>query len=91
MAATTIKVDQSQKQRLDRLQARLQLIAGRRVTQSELLELLVRHAEGDPEALLRGHWRPLTREEIEKVLRTPMDLGFQIGDVDEGVYGKRKR
>ena len=91
MAVTTIKVDRDQKRRLDRLQARLQLSAGRRVTQSELLGLLVSHAEAEPESLLRGHWRPLTPEEIEGVLRLPVDLGVEIGDVDRALYGKRRR
>jgi hypothetical protein len=36
-------------------------------------------------------WRPLTPAELERVLALPLDLGFELGDVDEGVYGRRRK
>jgi len=91
MAATTLKIDQSHKRRFDRLQATLRLMTGRRITQGQLLDRLLQQAEASPELLAGQAWRPLTREEIDRVLALPMDLGFELGDVDEGLYGKKRR
>ena len=91
MAVTTLKIGREQKRRFDRLQATLRLMTGGRVTQAELLDRLLRQGEASPEALAGKGWRPLTKPEIERVMLLPLDLGFEIGDVDEGVYGKRRR
>lgn len=91
VAATTLKIDTAQKRRFDRLQATLRLMAGRRVTQAELLGRLLDQGEASPQTLLGKGWRPLTREEIERVHAIPVDLGFKLGDVDEAVYGRKRR
>ena len=87
----SMRIDREQKRRFDRLQARLFRITGQRVTQAELLEQLLRLAEESLEKFAPKSSRPLTEQEIKRVLSLPMDLGFELGDVDEGVYGKRKR
>lgn len=91
MAATTLKIDQAQKRRFDRLQATLRLTTGRRVTQADLMERLLQQGEASPESLAGKAWRPFTPEEIERAHSLPLDLGFELGDVDEGVYGKKRR
>jgi len=90
VAATTLKIDKAQKRRFDRLQATLRLVAGRRVTQDELLGRLLDQGEASPETLMGKAWRPLTREEIERVHAMPLDLGFKLGDVDEALYGRKR-
>lgn len=91
MASTTLKVDREQKRRLDRLRARLRILSGRRTTHAEVIDRMLALAESSPGTLLPCAWRPLSRSEIDKVLSLSMDLGFQLGDVDEVLYGKRKR
>jgi hypothetical protein len=88
---TTLKIDMRQKRRFDRLQARLRLITGERVTQDELLDRLLRQGEASPETLAGKGWRPLGGPQIEKVLALPLDLGVELGDVDRAVYGKKGR
>ncbi len=91
MAATTLRIDTRQKRRFDRLQATLRVMTGRKVTQAELLDRLLEHGEGAPEALVGRGWRPLSKAEIDRVMALPMDFGVEIGDVDEGLYGKKRR
>lgn len=91
MVAVTLKIDREQKQRFDRLQATLGIRTGRRVTQAELFDRLLSLGEAAPEALAAKRWRPLSKAELERVLALPLDLGFEIGDVDQGVYGKLRK
>lgn len=91
MVATTLRIEASQKRRFDELQARIRLMTGRRITQGELLERLLDQAEEAPENIAARQWRPLTKAEIDRVMQLPMDFGFEIGDVDEVLYGKRRR
>lgn len=91
MAATTLRIDTREKRRFDKLQATLRLMTGRRITHSDLLARLLDQGEASPEALAGRSWRPLTKKEIEYVMGLPMDFGFELGDVDEVLYGKRRR
>jgi hypothetical protein len=91
MSTTTIKVDSRQKARFDRLQATLRVLTGRKVTQSELFGRILEKAEASPEDLTDKQWKPLTREERDRLLGHPLDLGFELGDVDEVLYGKKPR
>lgn len=91
MAATTLKIDRQQKRRFDRLQATLHLITGRRLTQDEVMDRLLRQGESSPEALAGKGWRPLTPPEIDEVFSLPLDLGVELGDVDRALYGKKGR
>ena len=86
-----MKVDVRQKRRFDRLQAKLLLLTGRKMTQDEILDRLLRQAEGSPETLAGKGWRPLSPSELKEALSLPMDLGFEIGDVDSALYGKKGR
>lgn len=91
MSTTTIKVDTRLKARFDRLQATMRVLTGRKVTQSELLDRLLERGESSPESLAGNAWRPLKPDEIERVMALPVDLGFELGDVDEVLYGKKKK
>jgi len=91
VAVTTMKIDVRQKRRFDILQAKLLLLTGRKMTQDEILDRLLRQAEGSPEALAGKGWRPLSPSELEKALSLPMELGFELGDVDSALYGKKGR
>ncbi len=61
------------------------------MTQDEILDQLLRQAEASPETLAGKAWRPLSPSEIERALSLPLDLGFEIGDVDSALYGKKGR
>lgn len=91
MVTTTLRIDTSHKRRFDDLQAKIRLMTGHRITQGELLERLLERGEEAPESIASRQWRPLTKAEIDRVMELPMDFGIEIGDVDETLYGKRKR
>jgi hypothetical protein len=91
MSATTLRIEKQQKKRFDRLQATLRVMTGRRVTQADLLDRLLEKGEEAPAALAGKAWRPLSKAELERVMALPIDIGFEIGDVDEALYGRKKR
>ena len=86
-----MKVNVRQKRRLDRLQARLLLLTGQKLTQDQILDRLLSQAEGSPEAIAGKEWRPLSPAEMEYAFSLPMDLGVELGDVDQALYGKKGR
>ena len=48
--------------------------------------------EGKPEVLAGREWKPLSKAEIRRVMEEiPMSLGFELGDVDEVLYGRKRR
>ena len=92
MSATTLRIDSRQKERIDRLQARLRVLTGRRVTHDELIRRMLDELEGKPEVLTGREWKPLSKAEIRRVMEeVPMHVGFELGDVDEVLYGRKRR
>jgi len=91
MATGLLRIDARQGRRLDRLAKRLGEVTGHRVTRPEVLDWLLEQGEAAIGTQSRAKWRPLSKPEIDRVMSLPMDFGFEVGDVDEGVYGKRKR
>lgn len=93
--ATAIKVDDATKTQLDRLQARLTLALGRRPALQELVAVLARLGGADEDRLARelgSDWRPLTEEEVERVLGLlPMwdqvePTEPEMGEEDRDIY-----
>ena len=91
--ATSVKMDERTKSRLEVLQAEIKLRTGRKVTQQEILERLVDGAfESKSEFVdsFRESKLPLSEEEIETSLSETSDWGVETSeeDIDEILYGE---
>ncbi len=83
---TTIKIDDDTKSRFDKLQARIFVETGKKLTKQEILELLLEHAEKDEEEIvlkLSGINFPPSPEERERILSLQADFGFDTSKVNE--------
>lgn len=92
--ATSVKMDEHTKSRLEELQALVKLRTGRKVTQQELLDRLVQRAYDSREAFVESFrpedgWEGLSEEEVERWLSGTTDWGVETSeeDVDEVLYG----
>lgn len=92
--ATSVKMDERTKSRLEELQALVKLRTGRKVSQQALLDRLVEQAYDSREAFVESFqeddgWEGLSEEEIERWLSGTTDWGVATSeeDVDETLYG----
>jgi len=89
-----VKISREGKRLLDTLQARLVIATGRKVSQQELLDTLVRlSAEREDElfGLIAGVRLPLPPEEVEKLMKLPTDWRVETREeeIDIHLYGRR--
>ena len=66
---TSVKIGEHTKDRLEQLQAEIKLETGKKVTQQELLDQLVRHGVDEKAAIVdafRDDWDGATEAEIER-------------------------
>lgn len=90
--ATSVKMDDDTKSRLERLQAEIRLKTGRRVTQQEILARLVERAI-DSKADLIDSFRekrvPLAQSEREQFHEGMVSSGVTTTeeDIDDALYG----
>lgn len=83
---TTIKIDDLTKSRFDKLKARILIETGKKLTQQEILQLLLEHAEESEEEIilrLSGIKFPPSIEDKKKFLLLQDDFGFDTSKVDE--------
>jgi len=92
--ATSVKVDDDTKSRLEELQAEVKLETGRKVTQQAILERLVDHAFESREEFVESFRDsapefPLSAERRERWLSGTTASGVETDeeDVDEVLYG----
>jgi hypothetical protein len=89
--ATSVKIDEATKDRLEQLQAEIKLETGTKVTQQELLDRIVaREFESKAELIdsYRDDWEGLSEAEIERWLSgTGAWGGGDDRDHDEMLYG----
>ena len=95
MTTTTVKVDEVDKQNLEKLQALITL-RGKKVTQQELLSALISDAIERSDDLVDRVLKdtvPMSSEDFRKILSLSEDLGFKSRwqEIDETLYGKRTR
>jgi uncharacterized protein (DUF342 family) len=93
LMVTSVKLSEQSKQVLDALQAEVTLKSGEKISQQELLELLLADARGRKEELISKIKRPkvpLSDKEIKKILSLPRDWGVVTceDDIDKYLYGK---
>ncbi len=94
--STSVKMSEGTKRLIDRLQARIVLTTGRKPSQQEILDQVLRLASEDEEDLIRrlsGVKLPLSRREIEALMKIPTDWGIATSEpeIDEVLYGYKKR
>ena len=91
---TSVKLDERDKKRLDRLQARLTMESGEKHTQQEILAALISKGLEDGGLLdsLARKWRPLTDAEYSAALSLTGDWGVttRSQDIDRVLYGSRE-
>lgn len=89
--ATSVKIGEETKDRLEQLQAKIRLEAGKKVTQQELLARLVAVAFETQEEFIdtfRDDWEGLSEEEIEQWLSGTTASGNPVDeeDIDQAIY-----
>jgi chorismate mutase len=87
--STSVKISESCKRILERLQARLVLTYGKKVSQQELLDEILRaFAEREEELIQRiaGVKLPLSPDETERLLKTPVDWGIETREEELNKY-----
>lgn len=93
--ATSVKMDEGVKKRLDRLRAELSLLEGRTLTVQELLAALVARGEKDRDAVLEelsGIRYPLPASRFKESLAMAVDIGpTSPEDIDRTLYGGKTR
>lgn len=90
--ATSVKMDERTKDRLERLQAEIKLETGRKVTQQELLKRLLDSAyESRSEFVdsFRDEWDGLSDDETDRLLSGTVDSGNPVeeDEIDDALYG----
>ena len=90
--ATSVKMDERTKSRLEELQAEIRLATGEKVTQQELLERLVEdvyESKGEFIDSFRETTVPLSEEAIEQFHSGTTASGVETDeeDIDEILYG----
>lgn len=93
--ATSVKIDESAKDRLEELQAEIRLETGRSVTQQELLGRIIREHYESSEALVdsfRNDWEGLSEAEIDQWLSGTTDAGEPLDSdgIDRIVYEEER-
>lgn len=92
--STSVKISEEGKRLFDKLQARFVIATGKKVSQQELLDTLVRLStewEDELFGLITGVRLPLPPEEIEELMEKPTDWGVETREeeIDIHLYGRK--
>ena len=90
-----MKISSECKRLLDKLQARLIIAKGRKISQQELLDTVVRlstEKEGELIKYMASVSLPLPPEEVERLMKLPTDWGVETGEeeIDKYLYGRKE-
>ena len=83
--ATTIKINDDTKERLDRLRARL-LLQGKKLKQDELLDFITQLTEASPLILNHDKYNGPTTEEQKRFFSITFKAGTSTKTIDEEIY-----
>lgn len=94
--STSVKLNQADKAKLDKLQAVVTLKSGGKITQQEILSTLIEQAIRSADQFaerIAVQDAPIPDEQYDKVLSLVEDWGVETGwkDVDRILYGRKKR
>jgi len=92
--ATTVKISREYKEKLDRLQARLYLVTGKKLSLQEVLEILVSLGSEYEEIIVekaQGEVSKLDSADIRVILDSPIDWGRETSEdtLDKILYGEK--
>jgi mRNA-degrading endonuclease RelE of RelBE toxin-antitoxin system len=92
--ATTVKISREYKEKLDRLQARLYLVTGKKLSLQEVLEILVSLGSEHEEIIVekaQGEVSKLDSADIRVILDSPIDWGRETSEdtLDKILYGEK--
>lgn len=92
--ATSVKISREYKEKLDRLQARLYLTTGKKLSLQEVLEILVSLGSNNEDILVemtQGETVSIGSDDIEEILNTPVDWGKETIEetIDKVLYGDK--
>lgn len=93
---TTVRVRDEDKEKLERLRALATLSSGAKVTQEELLGLLLDEALSHGESFLAGAFAPrlpLPDDDFRKMMGLVTDWGVRTGsdEIDRTLYGRPRQ
>ena len=83
--ATTIKIRNDTKERLERLRARL-LLQGKKFKQDELIDFIIKLAEMNPLLLNQEEYKGPTTEEQNQFFSITFKTGKSSKSIDEELY-----
>ena len=83
--ATTIKISNESKERLEKLRARL-ILQGRKFKQDELIDFIISLAETNPIILNQSDYKGLSSKEQEKFFSFTFKAGKSTKSIDEEIY-----
>lgn len=88
--ATSVKMREADKARLDRLQAEITARTGRKVSQQDLLARLVALGEREKDRVI-SEQKPPTKAQMARLMALPMDMGIRTReeDIDKILYGEK--
>ena len=94
--STSVKVSQADKEKLERLQAIVTLRTGGKVTQQQLLRMLIQEAVVNDDEFLKKIIKPslpISEEKYRKILSLVDDWGVETSweEVDKILYGQKSR
>jgi hypothetical protein len=94
--STSVKISVEAKKLLDKLQAKVVLSIGRKPSQEEVLDAILRlSTERQDEIITRlaGVKLPLSARETEQLMAVPEDWGVRTKeeDIDEILYGPKRK
>jgi len=91
--STTVRIGREYKKKLDRLQARLFIKTGKRISLQRLLELAVSLSIESEEELIGSisNDLQLSEDEVKEILASPRDWGVVTSEeeIDRELYGER--
>lgn len=83
IVSTSVKINLESKKKLEELQALLTLKLGRKISQHEILDALIKLGASSIDELIKhfsGVELPLSPDKIEKVLSLPRDWGVKTSE-----------
>lgn len=94
--SASVKMSEEEKRLLDKLQARYLLTTGKKISQQELLDEIVRFSTERAEeffGVLAGQRLPLSPSGIQELMDIPEDWGVETSEeeIDLHLYGRRRQ
>ncbi len=90
--STTVKLSKRAKKELDRLQAKITLQTGEKISQQELLDKIIHFVQSKEDEFLQEaifNWRPLSDREWEQIKQLVTDFGKKTSEdtTNQELYG----